>query len=144
MGVAPAATTLRRLRRLPLLRLRTVHLPRRELNGGHDLRVGAAQADVAVHGAEDLLVRRARRRLEQRDAGHDHPRGAVAALQRVLVDERLLERVELPAALEALDGRDLLAGRGGGGGLAGADWLAVEEGRCRRRTGLRRSRTWCR
>ena len=76
------------------------------LDRGDDPRVRAAAADVAVHARA-----RCRRRvgvgvrLEQRDAGHDHPRRAVAALHRVLVDERLLERMQPAAALEPLDRR---------------------------------------
>ena len=57
-----------------------------------DLRVRAAAADVTVHGADDLVVRRVRHRLEQCGGGHDHAGGAVAALHRGLFDERLLER----------------------------------------------------
>ena len=42
-------------------------------------------------------------------AGHQHPGRAEAALQRVLLVEALLDRVELAVDLERLDGADLVA-----------------------------------
>ena len=41
------------------------------------------------------------------DAGHDLPGGAIAALERVSLDEGGLQGVELLALGEPLDGRDL-------------------------------------
>ncbi len=45
--------------------------------------------------------------LKQPGGLHDHPRGAEAALEAVLVPERLLERMERGAAGHALDRLDL-------------------------------------
>ena len=45
----------------------------------------------------------------QADAGHDLPRGAVAALEGVAFDERELQRVQLVAFCQAFDRRDLAA-----------------------------------
>ena len=47
--------------------------------------------------------------LDTADARHDLPGRAVAALERVFVDERLLQRMKPAVALEPLDGGDLRA-----------------------------------
>src|SRR6478672_1996737 len=69
----------------------------------------AAAADVAVEPFLDLLGRRVGMFLEQADTGHDEPRGAEAAHQRILLAEGLLDRVERCAAGEPVDVADLLA-----------------------------------
>jgi hypothetical protein len=69
-----------------------------------DARVGAAAAEVAVQTLDDLLRRRPRRTLEQRDRGHHHPRRAVAALHRGVIDERPLHGVQPAARGEVFDG----------------------------------------
>src|SRR5688572_11594325 len=48
-------------------------------------------------------------RLEQGLRGHDHPRRAVPALEGEAIDERFLQRMELRAVGETLDGLDRLA-----------------------------------
>src|SRR4051794_5519365 len=45
--------------------------------------------------------------LEQLDAGHDHPRRAIAALQPVLLPKTFLHRMQFSIRGEPLDGRDL-------------------------------------
>src|SRR3954468_22552944 len=52
-----------------------------------DARERPAPADVPVEAAANLFGRRRRILLEQRDAGHDEPRRAEPAHQRVLVAE---------------------------------------------------------
>src|SRR6185436_13004139 len=47
--------------------------------------------------------------LEERAGGHQHARRAEAALQRVLLGEGFLHRVQLAALLQALDGVDAAA-----------------------------------
>ena len=47
--------------------------------------------------------------VEEPGGLHDHPRGAEAALEAVLVPERLLERVEVGAVGHPLDGLELAA-----------------------------------
>src|SRR5262245_19045027 len=69
----------------------------------------AAAADVAVETLLDLLGSRVRIFLEEADARHDEARRAEAAHQRVLVAERLLHRMELAGAGQAVDGANLLA-----------------------------------
>ena len=79
----------------------------RLLDRRDDVRIGAAAADVAAHQFADLVVgfwpclrRSARRRA-------DLPRRAIAALERVMVDERLLQRMQRAVVGEPFDGRDL-------------------------------------
>jgi hypothetical protein len=57
----------------------------------------------------DLLLARALVALEERAAGHEHAGRAVAALQRVLLGERLLDRMQLAAGLQSLDRAHLAA-----------------------------------
>ena len=73
----------------------------------HDLWVCAATTEVATHSAPHVCFGRLRVFLEQRDAGENLPWSAESALQRVMVDERLLERVQLVSAPDPLDSRDL-------------------------------------
>ena len=74
---------------------------------GDDVGVGAATADVAAHPLADLGIRSRVALLDTADAGHDLPGRAVAALERVFVDEGLLQRMKPAIALEPLDGGDL-------------------------------------
>src|SRR5207245_3006865 len=71
-----------------------------------DLRVRAAAADVAAEGLAHLFERWPRDGVQERLRGDDEPRRAEAALERVLLDERLLQRMELPGRSDSLDGRD--------------------------------------
>src|SRR5919197_53416 len=83
---------------------------RRLADGLDDVLVAGAAAKVALEPAPDLCVGQpVAVRAEELDAGHDHPRRAEAALERVALPERLLERMELAAPRQALDGRDLAA-----------------------------------
>src|SRR5437773_2372496 len=84
-------------------RLRRERL-RRVLDRLDDVLVARAAAQVAGHPVADLLLRRARVLLQQPVRAGDHPGRAVAALQAVLLRERLLQRMQLAALLEALDG----------------------------------------
>src|SRR3989442_6919321 len=86
-----------------------LHFVRRALDGGDDLVVGAATADVAVHVGDDLLARRLFVLGEQRRRGHDLPGLAVAALRHLLGDPCLLQRM-LGRRRKAFDRGDLLPG----------------------------------
>src|SRR5687768_10074324 len=68
-------------------------LLRRALDGAHDAAIRPAPADVAVHPLHDLRARRLGRLLEQGGGLHDLSRLAVAALQHLLLDPRLLKRM---------------------------------------------------
>src|SRR4051812_6297066 len=71
-----------------------------------DIHVSGATADVPLDRLPNLLLARARIGVEQVLGGHQHPRRAVAALQRVGLAEGLLERMQLAVAGEPLDRLD--------------------------------------
>ena len=79
----------------------------------------------------DLVFGRIGVLLQQRDRRHHEPGRAVAALQCVLLVERLLHRVELVAVREALDRRHLAAVCLHREHRARLDRLAVEQHRAR-------------
>src|SRR5205814_713953 len=81
-----------------------------DLDGGEDARIGAAPADVALHGPADLGFAGVWLVAQERHGGHDHAGRAVAALESVRVEEGLLHGMEVSTALQAFDGGDLLAG----------------------------------
>src|SRR5713226_9682050 len=85
------------------------HLLGRPLHCLNDVHVAGAPAVVARERPADLLFRRVRVLLEKRGCGDHHARGAVAALQPVLLVEPLLNRRELRRRAQALDGDDLVA-----------------------------------
>src|SRR3954462_7827731 len=58
----------------------------------HDVVVAGAAAEVALEPVADLFLARVRVAPEEVGGGHDHAGRAVAALERVVVPERLLER----------------------------------------------------
>src|SRR5919198_26971 len=83
---------------------------RRLVDGLDDVLVAGAAAQVALEPAPDLVVGQpVAVRAEKLDAGHDHPRRAEAALERVALPERLLQRMQLAVLRQALDRRDLAA-----------------------------------
>src|SRR6185312_10824764 len=63
-------------------------------DGPDDVLVPGAAAQVAVDALADLLLGRRRIVLQQVDRRHDHARRAEAALERVPVVERLLNRMQ--------------------------------------------------
>ena len=66
---------------------------------------------------------------QQPGAGHDHPRRAVAALERVGFDERALERVQLLAVGQPLDRQHALPRCRGGGRDACPNLLIADQDR---------------
>src|SRR6476659_2393873 len=60
-------------------------------DGLHDVPVPSAATDVALEADLDLLLRRARVLREQRARAHQHPGCAIAALERMVIGERLLK-----------------------------------------------------
>src|SRR5262249_4546163 len=71
-----------------------------------DLVVAGAPAQVAGQPVSDLGLARVGLALEERLGGHDEPRRADAALERGVLEEHLLDRVERLAPGRALDGVD--------------------------------------
>src|SRR5439155_11556647 len=76
------------------------------LDGLDDVLVAGAAAEVALERAANLGLARRRVLLEKADGREHHARGAVAALQRVLLVEGLLHGMELAVPCEPFDGRD--------------------------------------
>src|SRR5829696_1415057 len=103
----------------------------RLLDGFDDIDVPRAAADVALDRLADLPLARARVRVEQILGGHEHPRRAVPALQRMRLAERLLERMELVVLREPLDRVDRRAVGLDSQHHAALDRVAVVEDRAR-------------
>src|SRR6476660_4651771 len=76
-----------------------------------DVHVAGAAAEVAADPFADLRLGGFRVPIEEPGGLHDHSRGAEAALQAVLVPERLLEGMQRRAVDHALDRPDLGAVR---------------------------------
>ena len=112
---------------------------RRVLDGRDDVVVGAAAAQVAAHPVADLLRRAGVALVDAGDAGHDLPGRAIAALEGVALDEGGLQRMELLALGQALDGRDLAPLHEGGEREARLSRACRPSAPCRRRTGRGRS-----
>ena len=72
--------------------------------------VDAWDAEMPLLYALRLFAGRARLAMEQRDDAHHHAVGAVAALRRLLGDERRLHRVRPLGTAEAFGGDDAAAG----------------------------------
>src|SRR4029079_14270375 len=83
------------------------HLAGRLLDRLDDVHVSGTATQVAADPLADLVLGRRLVLAEEPGSLHDHARGAEAALEAVLVPERLLERVEGGAVGPALDGLDL-------------------------------------
>src|SRR5262249_60043322 len=107
--------------RLRLLgRLRDLHAAGRVQHGLDDVVVTGAAADIALElVAHGRLVELAAIAMDNVDRGHDHARGAEAALQPVIVAERRLHRVQVVALGNAFDRGDArsrgLSGQHGAG-----------------------------
>src|SRR5215218_4024624 len=96
-----------------------------------DVPVAGAAADVPLQSLLDLVLRRLRRLAEERRRAHQHPGSAVAALEGVMVAERLLERRQLAPGGKSFDGLDLRAVRLDREHHAALDELAVDDHRAR-------------
>src|SRR5438067_837479 len=79
------------------------------LDGLDNVLIAGAAAEVALEPLADLRLGRRGVLVEQADDRHDHPGGAEAALQRVLLVERLLDGMQLAVLRQALDRGDLRA-----------------------------------
>src|ERR1700733_4653535 len=96
---------------------------------GSDLRVSRAAADVAAHPLADLLIGRRMALTDAAHSGHDLAGGTEAALERVLVDKRLLDRMKPAVRGQPLDGSDLPPVCAGGQHHAGVHALTVQQDR---------------
>src|SRR4051812_39022040 len=75
----------------------------------HDPHVGTATADVALHGANDLIARWMRILPQQAHGRHDHAGRTVRTLEHVDVETGLLNGVQLAICFESFDGCDCLS-----------------------------------
>ena len=92
-----------------------------------DVLVAGAAAEVALEAVPDLVLARIGVLGEEADGGHHHPRRAVAALEPVLLVERLLERMQRAVVGEPFDRRQLRPVRLDAEQRARLDRLAVQE-----------------
>src|SRR5262245_2509472 len=106
------------------------HLSRRLLDGGDDVLVARAAAVVPLQPVADLGLAGLGVPLEDVAGGQDHPGGAEAALEAVLLPEGFLEGVEL-AVGQALDRGHARPVRLDGEHRAGLHGLTVQEHRAR-------------
>src|SRR5207249_1996466 len=111
-------------RRLGLL---PPHARRGQFHGLVDLHVSRVAAQVARQRLLDLVARRLGVLGEQRFGGEQERGGAVAALRRAQLGERVLERMELPAHRHPLDGLHAPPGAREAEHEAGEDRLAVHQ-----------------
>ena len=84
------------------------HRRRGLFDGGDDVRIGGAAADVAAHVFADVVVAGGVAFLDAGDRRDDLSRRAVSALEGVLIDEGLLHRMQFVALRQSLDGGDRL------------------------------------
>src|SRR2546423_8793944 len=87
----------------------------------------AAAAKISIQRGSDLRIARVSLALEQGHGRNDDAVDAVSALDRLLVDERLLQRVESRFVADPLDGRDLVTGDRPKRRVARGDGIAVQE-----------------
>src|SRR5919206_3442860 len=98
-------------------------------DGLNDVLIAGAAAEIAGQPLADLLVGGERIFPQQIDTGHQHAGRAEAALQGMELAERLLERRQLLARAQALDGLDGGAVRLHREGQTGAGAVAVDQDR---------------
>src|SRR5581483_421779 len=96
-----------------------------------DRLVTGAAAEIAGEGVAHVGLGRRGHAVEQLDGGEDHARRAVAALERMVPRELLLQWMERAVAREALDGCDRVTRGLHTEHEAGARAAAVEEDRAR-------------
>src|SRR5262249_27801465 len=102
----------------------------RLLDGVDDVGIGGAAAEIAAHVFADSGLVVGMTFVHAGNRRHDLPRRAVAALERVVVDEGLLHRMQLAVrAGEAFDRGDALSLRGSRKRQAGKHAAAIEQHR---------------
>ena len=114
---------------LSLLNVFISYHRRRVLHRLDDLRVACATAEIAGECVTNFILGRILILVEQRLGHHQHSRRAVAALGAAVLNERLLNRVQLGADLQSLDGDDIGAVELAGKHQTGVDRLAVQKNR---------------
>jgi len=100
---------------------------RRTLDRFQNSRIGSATANVAVYRFNDLVVTGFRDSAEECSRCNYHAGGAVAALERTLFKERLLNSGEIAAVRQSLDGYDTRVRRSRDWSQTGPCGAAIEE-----------------
>src|SRR5216683_460466 len=103
---APAFRNVRRSRLTGRSDISFLLSDRSAMNGGPDPLIGAASADVAGHRGIDVRVIRFRRAGKERRCRHDLPGLAIAALDDLEFQPRLLQRLSGRRLPDCLDGRN--------------------------------------
>ncbi len=103
-----------RARRAPIRKgphaLLRLHGTARVLNRRDDIRIRCASAQIAAHVLANILWRLGVSFVNACNRRHDLARGAIAALKRIVIDERLLHRMKRAALrAQAFDCRDLMS-----------------------------------
>src|SRR5579863_5841104 len=99
------------------------------LDGADDAEMSAAAADVAVQRSLDVGDRRVRVLVEQSLGAHHHAVHAIAALRRLFLDKRRLDRVRVSDAAQSFERGDALILRRRRREHAGAHGVAIDEHR---------------
>src|SRR5271156_2764349 len=86
--------------------------------------VGAASTEIGFHMGSQSGFIRMRVDVQKRLRSHDHPRDAITALNRLLLDERGLQRIGFVLGTQPLDGRNRPIFHGGQGDQARENRLA--------------------
>ena len=87
--------------------------------------MGTAAAEIGIQFADDIRGRRMGIFVQERASGEDHPRRAIATLERVMVDERLLDRMKFVFLCQSLDRNDRFAVDFTDGGAARPDRFLI-------------------
>jgi len=97
------------------------------MNGGHVFGIATTATDVAVHSRNDVGIGRLWNVLQQGHGAHNHSGGAITALERAFIHERLLHGMKFIAVGQSFDREDrLFVGISNGRG-AGSDAFAVHQ-----------------
>src|SRR5215470_9672733 len=78
----------------------------RLLNRRENVGISAASTDIAAHELADVVRSLRPTFFDQANRGADLSRGAISALKRIVIHERLLKRVKQPPSTKAFYGRD--------------------------------------
>src|SRR5437016_86238 len=99
---------------------------RHRLDGGNDVGIGAAAAEIAAHEFANAGIRGRATFLDERDGRHDLARGAIAALEAVMFDKGRLHGMKRLATRQPLYRGNRLTLDLSGEGEAGDDAFAID------------------
>jgi len=98
-------------------------------DGRHDVGIRAAPADIAAHELADFIGIASLALGDQAGGGTNLARGAIAALEGIVLDEGLLQWMHRASLRQALDRRDVRAVLHHRQGEAGIDSSAIDQNR---------------